>query len=358
MDFTGLLILGGTLTYVGITVYIANQIEAMRQQPVGQETDTSTLETWLRWLHYGLIGLIFVLGFGVFQAALLGGMAGDLEDIQGQPPEVSFLVGIATFIASIAISVFCYQVIANSGVRHNLQTVINRWGGAFDAESAVHQSAVLLIFAASIYVIAGLILQGGISGMARAIEENGVQISDAFFLGAVEIVITLLGVGLAIRRQIPETLARLGLRIPTVQDVAWGVGMGVVFVILLLVVQAIWVALSSPELLQEQTQAAEQLSLAFATLPLAFMVSVAAAVGEEIWIRGGIQPVFGIYVASIFFTLLHSQVVFTPAMFIIFGLSLGLGWLRQRYSTVAAIIAHFTFNFIQLGLLSLAVQAV
>jgi membrane protease YdiL (CAAX protease family) len=203
-----------------------------------------------------------------------------------------------------------------------------------------------------VWVIAAFVLQGGLSGYAQSLQENAIRPLDLLSQAVLQVVIALLGVGLALRRTLSGVLERLALRLPTSADLVWGVGVGFLFIVLMFVFSALWAALTTPEVFTEQTQAVSQLNAAFATLPLAFVVALSAAVGEEIWIRGALQPVFGIVLTSVFFTVLHTQVALTPATLLIFALSLGLGWLRQRYSTTTAIVAHFVYNFIPLALLS------
>ena len=91
-----------------------------------------------------------------------------------------------------------------------------------------------------------------------------------------------------------------------------------------------------------------------ATLPLSLAISLVVAFGEEIFFRGALQPVFGIWLTSLFFAVIHTQYTLTPATLMIFITALALGWLRQRHSTSAAIIGHFVYNFIQLALAVLA----
>jgi uncharacterized protein len=73
--------------------------------------------------------------------------------------------------------------------------------------------------------------------------------------------------------------------------------------------------------------------------------------------RGALQPIFGNLLVSLFFTLLHSQYTFTPASLIILVVSLAFGYVRQKYSTSASIVAHFVYNFSPFILLYLASQA-
>ena len=54
---------------------------------------------------------------------------------------------------------------------------------------------------------------------------------------------------------------------------------------------------------------------------------------------------FGVFVTSLLFTLLHPHYGMSPALFILFAVSIGFGFLRQRFSTTAAIICHATYNF-------------
>jgi membrane protease YdiL (CAAX protease family) len=372
MDFGGLVFLGGILSYVGVIVYLANQIDAAQHiqttsvydaspdQPAVTSGGGLPRETLLRWLLYGLIIMMFVLGLAVLQTAFFQGAAVELQQEQPEAalPPISMTDGIALFAVALIASYASLRLITSDTSREWLQRLLHRWGGRFNPASQVHLAAAVLMLAVAVYVLANFVLQGGVEGVAAGIEENGVQAGDVIFQAVLEVVITFLGVGLAIRRGWPETLQRLGLRVPTREDVLWGFGMGLGFLVFMIVFNLVWAAVTSPELLEQQTSAAQNLNMAFSTIPLAFVLASSAAFGEEIWIRGGLQPVFGIGVSSVFFAILHIQVAFTPGTLLILVVSLGLGWLRQRHSTVAAIVAHFCFNFVQLAILALAVEAV
>jgi len=88
-------------------------------------------------------------------------------------------------------------------------------------------------------------------------------------------------------------------------------------------------------------------------LPLFFAMSL-VAIAEEIFFRGALQPIFGNLITTFVFALVHTQSLLSPLIIVLFGLSYMLGVLRDRYSTTAAIIAHFCYNMIQL-LLQIAV---
>ena len=359
MDFTNLIFVIIALAYIGVTIYVANLVEVARHQKVKpasvgtvplvvQELQEKRI---LRWLLYGLVGITFVVGIIVLQAGFLSGMASDLNtQLQDVVlPNVSPGGALFTFAVAAAASIISYRLITSDTTRQRMQRLVGRWG-IFDPDSSVHLTALVLILVITVYAVASFVLQGGISGFAEEIETSGIGVGDVIFQAVLEVVIALLGVGLAIRRTPQQTFERLGLRVPTSRDIIWGIGIGVLFIFVLGVFGSIWEALTPEQQLAEQTAAAEQISQAFATLPLAFVMASSAAIGEEIWIRGSLQPIFGIPISSIFFVLLHTQYTLTPATLIILVLSLGLGWLRRRESTTASIIAHFVFNFVPLAL--------
>jgi uncharacterized protein len=194
------------------------------------------------------------------------------------------------------------------------------------------------------------VLGGGLGGLAEMIEISGISFMEVFFNGLLWVIVAFLGVGYAIRRRLPDTLARLGLRAPTVADWRAGGSFALLLTAFQICAGSLWVLLAPPEQLAEQTAASQAIGMAIDTLPLALAVSVFAAFGEEIFFRGALQPVFGLVPTALFFTFVHLQYTLTPASVLIIVVALALGWVRQRYSTTAAIIAHFLYNFIPLSL--------
>jgi len=74
-------------------------------------------------------------------------------------------------------------------------------------------------------------------------------------------------------------------------------------------------------------------------------VAILSSAGEEIFFRGALQPIFGLWVSSALFTLVHAQYGLSPELLILFFVSIGFGLLRMRFNTTAAIIAHASYNF-------------
>jgi membrane protease YdiL (CAAX protease family) len=335
MDISSIFTFVAALAYVGLTIYLANQ-EALTGERGGL----------LRGLLYGVAGLSFLYGLYIFQIPYLP----QLPDVQ--LPQVDATAAAVNLVLTIMLSLFSAQVVASQGFRARLRGLLPA-GVAYDPDSPIHTTAWVLMLALVCIVIGGFVGGGGIAGMAQSIQETGVNFGDVLFENVVWLLAAALGVGLLLRRTPQQALARLGLRLPSPQDINWGIGVGILLFMVIIGVSAVWVQLVSPEELQQQTAASDQLAQAFNSLPLAFLISVVVAIGEEIFFRGALQPVFGLWLTSIFFAALHTQYTLTPATIVILITSLALGWLRQRQSTTASIIAHFVYNFIQLALAAL-----
>ena len=112
----------------------------------------------------------------------------------------------------------------------------------------------------------------------------------------------------------------------------------------------VWMGVVSEETYEEQTEASEALAESVSSLGIAFLLAATAAIAEEIAFRGALQPVIGFWPTAIAFALTHAQYTLTPATLIILVVAIAFGWIRNRYSTTAAILTHFLYNFIPLAL--------
>jgi hypothetical protein len=235
---------------------------------------------------------------------------------------------------------------------------INR--GSYNPDSIVHTTAIVLCLLMLTIQIITFVAIGGVSGMAENIETDGIASVEVILQAIIQVFIVFLGVGWTTRRSMPQMLERLGLRLPNEDDWRWGIGAGMMLIVLIFVFGIIIAILIELGLAPDQTasnEAADSLVRAFSTIPLAIILSVSAAIGEEILFRGALQPIFGNLAVSILFALMHTQNLLSPGILIIFAVSYVLGIVRQRQSTSAAIIGHFVYNFTQL-LLFMAASSV
>jgi membrane protease YdiL (CAAX protease family) len=343
MDPLNMILVVGALGLFGGTTYVANQ-----QQIMG------TSGTMLRALLYGVLGLMVGFSFTILQYSLVD-VSGGQEPASSRPFAVDGLAGSLHFAATLAAGYFCLRVINSEVLRRRLQGWLGRTA-SFNPESPVHLTAFVLMVMMLSLTLGQLILSGGVSGLAQTYETQGVSLRDVVFNQVVWLMFALLGVGLFLRRTPAQAAERLGLRFPATADIVWGVGIGLAAFGLIIVFGLLSVALFSPEQLEAQNAASQQIARAFGTLPAALVMSGLVAVGEEVLFRGALQPVFGIPVTSIFFVLLHVQYALSPATLALLIVTLMFAELRRRFSTTSAVIAHFIYNFVQLALASFAIS--
>ncbi|HET8523487.1 MAG TPA: CPBP family intramembrane glutamic endopeptidase [Thermomicrobiales bacterium] len=150
-------------------------------------------------------------------------------------------------------------------------------------------------------------------------------------------------VGTGFYRTFREASGRLGLVRPT-----WSmIGIALLFMALIFVVNGAASAITQavqPDLYKEIEDATKNLTANVQNPAGALLLGVSAGVGEELLLRGAVQPRFGIILTSLLFALLHVQYGLT---FVLIGLFLTgalLGIERKRYGTTAAIITHAMFD--------------
>ena len=201
-----------------------------------------------------------------------------------------------------------------------------------------------------------LLLMAGLAYLCwRWARRDGIQISldselALLSLGGTTLVylaLAALAVGWPMRRDKCATLRRLGLRMPLKRDWAAGLASGIALYIAVGIFTAFWRGSVGESAFALQTEAARALFDSFNSSLLAgLLLAVLSAFGEEILFRGAMQPVFGIGITSLAFCAIHLQYAGSPAIAMMFGVSVGFGLLRSRGSTSAAIIAHACYNAI------------
>jgi membrane protease YdiL (CAAX protease family) len=335
MDLSSGITLVGGLAYVGFTIYLANY-----QQVTGERA------ALVRWLLFGVAGLTFMFALFILQMPMLQASA----DVQ--IPTIDSTAAGVNFVLTAVLCLFSVRIVASPELRARIRRRLPA-SATYNPESMVHTAAWVFMLAFVCITIGNFVVGGGISGLAQSLESSSIGLGDILFEDVLWVAAAALGIGLLLRRTPVQAAARLGLRWPTRADINWGIGVGILLFLFVIAVSYIWMRAVSPQELQQQTAASNQFAQAFNTVPVSLLLSIIVAIGEEIFFRGAIQPVFGIWVTSLFFAVIHTQYTLTPATAIIFVTSLVFGWLRNRYSTSASIIGHFMYNFIQLALAAL-----
>ena len=149
------------------------------------------------------------------------------------------------------------------------------------------------------------------------------------------------GVGFLVRRDLRETAERLGLRRLEPRH-AVGVLAGVV-AMLLINAGAEWVQRTWFPSLWASDQKVNQMIAGDLTRGETLLLGLSAGFGEEIALRGALQPKLGIFRTSVLFALLHVQYSWF-GVGIILLLGLVLGTIRNRTSTTVAILVHALYD--------------
>lgn len=151
---------------------------------------------------------------------------------------------------------------------------------------------------------------------------------------------------------------RLGLQVRPATIVHAAIGAGVTLVALVALGLAL-TGLSDAGIYEaEESELVPQLQ-ALLTWPVVISISVLAGVTEEVFFRGLLQPRIGLVASSVFFGLIH--VGYGTALQVVAPFLLGLlfGYLFQRTKSLwTAIVAHVTFDFVELAALLLQKQGI
>jgi membrane protease YdiL (CAAX protease family) len=156
----------------------------------------------------------------------------------------------------------------------------------------------------------------------------------------------ILAAGYPIRRSLRETLKRVGLVRPSRGQILLALGVTAALVLLGTGfdngVAWLWQRLGWP---QTDANAFNEL-IKFAVSPLgAVVVGVTAGVGEELAVRGVLQPRLGILLSNLFFTALHAFQYNFDALLSVFLLGLVLGCIRKYTNTTTSALIHGLYDF-------------
>jgi membrane protease YdiL (CAAX protease family) len=159
---------------------------------------------------------------------------------------------------------------------------------------------------------------------------------------------TIFAVGYAQTRSRRESLDRLGLVRPSLRQAGAGTLTALVMVGIVLLIEQ-FLPLLEPFFALfgwQRTDGEAFMQLLGPATPLsALVIGVTAGLGEELAVRGVLQPRVGLLFSNLFFTSLHAWQYGWDSLLIVFGVGMVFGVLRQRSNTSTAAIAHGVYNF-------------
>jgi hypothetical protein len=283
-----------------------------------------------RWFGlYAALGWVVPVG-GAAALAMLAG------SILGGPDPLPVRIGAgALAIAGAAISMLSFiPEVARALVRTLFRTRAD--------SHALHLAARSVLLVLLMAIPGALVFPQLIDSMLSA---QGGLIRVAGLGGQLlgYVVLALATVGFLVRRDLRQTLVRLGIRAPKWSDlglVAASAGALFLFNGLCDWIQhhyfvAGWLRDRSVN---------EQIAHGLGT-PQVLLLGLSAGVGEEITLRGALQPKLGVVLTAALFASLHVQ--YSPfGMATIFAVGLILGEMRRRFGTSVAIGTHALYDML------------
>jgi hypothetical protein len=260
--------------FVCIVIIVANQNEKFKS--------SDALVTTLLLLIAGIIAIIGILSF--FSAF----------SVEPELPKVEISTASVFTISAILAALFCVGIIRSLAFRRFLQNSIIRSDGQtrlYTADSLVHTTALVLMVFAIMNTLGSFLLAGGVAGMAESLQETNIGLSDLLLNMLLYLTAAFLGIGLAIRRNLWQSLERLGILLPKdgiakiIRHILMGAFFGFALFWLQIAMSSIWQMLVSPETLAEQTAATEQIFSAFSgSIGLGFLVAITRL--NRTWLSG------------------------------------------------------------------------
>ncbi len=303
----------------------------------------------LLWLALLVAGVgIFGLSFGI--VILSGANLAQPESLNLANFDAGrFLLMIALMVVSVLIACLAFV----PSFRRSQARVL-----PIDPDSFVHTIALAAVISLTLLSFVPLIVLGEpplltlvsqLSGTGQDLTggQDDAAMLRATLYGLVWMVPgAILAVGYAVRRRLSEALARLGFVWPTIGQIGIGVGLALLLVVgvsvLGLGIDRLWELMGWP---RTDAEAFGEL-LAFAFSPIgAIVIGVTAGIGEELAVRGVLQPRLGILLSNLFFTALHAFQYNWDSLLVVFLVGLVFGLIRKRYNTSTSAIAHGVYNF-------------
>jgi membrane protease YdiL (CAAX protease family) len=309
------------------------------------------------WLAILGFGVLFVsLGYTLFafvkDFSLLNGLGTDFGRLQrlsyddifkpGAPQALlwSFLLLTLVSIASIA-TLF-------RPVRAAVSRIM-----PIDPDNFVHKIALCILTLIFFSSLVPLIVLGGRPPLLELVTSGSlpgdlsVRPIDLLYQLVWTIPATLVVAGWPVARNFGQTMVRLGM----VRPALWQVGLAVGLALLLALaatfgldpgIRWLW------ETLGWQTTDATAFSSLLKDLlnPLgAVLIGVTAGIGEEMAVRGLLQPRIGLIASNLIFTAFHAYQYGFDALLSVFIIGLILGIVRARTNTTTSAIMHAVYNF-------------
>jgi membrane protease YdiL (CAAX protease family) len=224
-----------------------------------------------------------------------------------------------------------------------------------DPNNFVHKIALCFLVLVTLGLFVPLIVLGGQPPLlellaSRSLEgiDVGVRPQDILYQFVWMVPAALVAGGWPIARSFQATLTRLGLVRPSALQVGIGVALGVALAAVAAfgldpAISWLWQAMGWPttniaifgDLMKSVTNPAG-----------AILIGVTAGIGEEMVVRGLLQPRIGLIGSNLVFTAFHALQYGPDGLLSVFLIGLVLGIIRSKSNTTTSAITHGVYDFV------------
>lgn len=288
--------------------------------------------SWSRVVAWVLVGLLLAM-----IALALVGMAADAYPAASRS-RAGVMIGtvVACLVIAVAATPLARPLMTRLGLR---------------PDDHAHRVALVLAVGLTAFCLAPLAGSGGrallLDLMARHPERDDHESTLGTLLPLAWIIPgAFVLVGYGVHRGAAVCRERLGLRWPGWRAIAIAIGIGLALVPVALGLDYLLAhgvaALGLPR--ADDDQLDRLFDVPSLTLGSAAAVAVVAGVGEELAVRGVLQPRLGLLFANLMFAAGHALQYTVDGVVSVFVLGLVFGVVRRRTSTVASMAAHAVYD--------------
>ena len=266
---------------------------------------------------------------------------------------------LAAEVALLLLGVIVAALASLAGLSRRFRAWLARYL-PFSQNSLLHSAALVVILALTLIPPVPLLVTGVPPYLSpqfiELLTESGGLLVDTVTLNAYTLFWTIVGsffiAGACVRRTPREALMRLGLVRPAGREVLLAIIAAFALVVAFHFIDPALAALVGfLGLPVTDTGAVNLLFAGTLTIPGIVMASIAAGFGEEVSIRGLLQPRFGIFLPALLFASLHAFQYSWDGLVSVFLAGIVFGCIRKRSNTTTSAITHTVYDLVLFAML-------
>jgi membrane protease YdiL (CAAX protease family) len=176
-------------------------------------------------------------------------------------------------------------------------------------------------------------------------DQTPLTVGDLIAQEAPFLILAAAGVGMFMRRSVPQATARLGLVVPAWWHVVIALAAAGVFFAFgqaMDVLSHAW----TPDVARHVDATTQRLFQGLDNPVGIAALALAPGICEEIMFRGALQPRLGLLATALLFTSIHTQYGVSLDALSVFVIALGLGAIRKFTNTTTSMICHVMYNLV------------